>query len=112
VVRQFERASGGELALFIVGVLVVAPLAEELLFRGVVLRVLMRRGSPVVAVVGSAALFALAHVLGDPGTAYYVPAFFLLGLVSGWTALQTGRIGPCVLLHAGFNLLATIQVVS
>jgi membrane protease YdiL (CAAX protease family) len=111
VVRQFERASGAELVVFVIGVLIVAPLGEELLFRGALLRALMRKTSPAVAVMASAMLFALAH-LSDIGTGYYLPAFFGLGAVSGWLALRTGRIGPSILLHAGFNLLATINVIS
>ncbi|TMK57591.1 MAG: CPBP family intramembrane metalloprotease [Actinobacteria bacterium] len=112
VVRQFERATGAQLVIFVIGVLVAAPIAEELLFRGALLRALMRKTTPEIAVMGSAMVFALAHVIGDPGTGYYVPAFFGLGIVSGWLALRTGRIGPSILLHAGFNLLATLNVVT
>jgi len=113
VVQTFERSAGAlEKIGVAVGVVVVAPLAEELLFRGVLLRSLLRRTSPVVAVNVAALAFALVHVLGDLGTGYYVPAFLLLGLVSGWRAVVTGRIGQSIALHAGFNLLAAIQIVS
>jgi CAAX protease family protein len=112
VVRAFERASGVEKALYAVGVVVVAPLAEELLFRGVLLRSLMRRLDAGAAVGISALAFALIHVLGDTGTAYYVPAFLLLGLVSGWRASTTGTLSQSILLHAGFNLLATVFILA
>ena len=113
VVQTFERSAGVlEKVGVAAGVVIVAPLAEELLFRGVLLRSLLRRTSPLVAVSVAAVIFSVVHVLGDLGTGYYVPAFLLLGLVSGWRAVVTGRIGQSVCLHAGFNLLAAIQILA
>jgi uncharacterized protein len=113
VVRTFEHSSGAiEIVLFVIGVVVLAPVVEELLFRGALLRALIRRTSPRNAVFGSALLFALVHFIGDPGTGYYVPAFLLLGLVSGWRSVETGRLGQSICLHAGFNLLAAILILS
>jgi membrane protease YdiL (CAAX protease family) len=113
VVETFERSAGTlEKVGVAAGVVLVAPVAEELLFRGVLLRSLLRRVAPLAAVFGTAVIFAVVHVLGDLGSGYYVPAFLLLGLVSGWRAVVTGRIGQSVGLHAGFNLLAAIQILS
>jgi len=112
VVRQFENANGIEVPLFALGVVLLAPLAEELLFRGALLRGLVRRTTPARAVFLSALIFALVHVVGDPDTYYYVPAFLLLGLVSGWRAMKTGNLSQSVMLHVGFNLLASILIVS
>jgi len=112
VVRQFENANGIEVPLFALGVVLLAPLAEELLFRGALLRGLVRRTTPARAVFLSALIFALVHVIGDPDTYYYVPAFLLLGLVSGWRAMKTGNLSQSVMLHVGFNLLASILIVS
>ena len=113
VVQTFERSAGVAEKIGVgLGVVLVAPITEELLFRGVLLRGLMRRTTPMVAVTVAAVIFALVHVLGDLGTGYYVPAFLLLGLVSGWRAVVTGRIGESICLHAGFNLLAAIQIVT
>jgi membrane protease YdiL (CAAX protease family) len=113
VVQTFERSAGvAEKIGVAVGVVLIAPVAEELLFRGVLLRSLLRRVSVVAAVSIAAVVFAVVHVLGDLGTGYYVPAFLLLGLVSGWRAVATGRIGQSVCLHAGFNLLAAIQILT
>jgi hypothetical protein len=112
VVQTFEQATGLEKVGVMIGVVVLAPLAEELLFRGILLRGLLRRTTPEIAVFATALVFAIVHVLGDLGTGYYVPAFLLLGLVSGWRAVVTGRIGQSVALHAGFNLLAAVQIVG
>ena len=111
VVNQFEAASPTVKALLFPGVVLLAPLAEELLFRGALLRSLQRHWSPATAVFVSALVFALIHLV-DPDTYYYVPAFLLLGLVSGWRAVKTGNLTQSVFLHVGFNLVASVLIVS
>jgi len=106
--RVVERANGLELVLILAGVVVVAPVVEELLFRGALLRALQRRFSIAAAVFTSAAIFAGVHVLGDPGSYPYLPAWLLLGLVSGWAAARTGNLSRSILLHMGFNLIAAV----
>jgi membrane protease YdiL (CAAX protease family) len=112
VVKLFERARGLEVPFFALSVVVVAPVAEELLFRGALLRALVRLTSPTVAVLASALVFALVHFLGDEDAGLYIPAFLLLGILSGWRALRTHELSQSILLHAGFNLLAAIQILS
>ena len=112
IVKQFERAQGLEVPLFVLGVVFLAPIAEELLFRGILLRSLMRRMSAPWAVTVSALIFAMVHVLGDIGTYYYLPAFMLLGLISGYRAVRTGALSQSIGLHIGFNLLASIMIIS
>ncbi|HYU56558.1 MAG TPA: type II CAAX endopeptidase family protein [Actinomycetota bacterium] len=114
VVDQLKDARGVGLALFVVAVLVLAPVAEELLFRGVLLRALLRRTSPGWAMFVSAAVFALVHPLGDPeiGSVIAVPAVLTLGLVSGYQAIRTGNLSRSICLHAGFNLLTVLVVLT
>lgn len=77
---------------------VLAPLFEETIFRGVLLPVLGRYGGGAWSVLGSAAVFALAHLsLGE-----LVP-LFVLGLGLGWVRWRSGRLGAAVLLHALWN---------
>lgn len=112
VVRVFQRAHGTETALFVLAVLVVAPVGEELLFRGLLLRALVRRTSPPVAIGVAALAFALVHVALDPGAGFAVPALLLLGLLSGYRAWRTGNLSQSILLHAGFNLVAVLQILT
>lgn len=112
VVRLFQEARGVETVVFALAVLTVAPIGEELLFRGALLRGLVRRTSPAVAIWASALAFALVHVILDPGAGFAVPALLLLGLISGYRALKTGELSQSILLHAGFNLLAVLQILS
>jgi membrane protease YdiL (CAAX protease family) len=110
VVNQFEAASPLVKALLFPGVVLLAPIAEELLFRGALLRSLQRRTTTGMAVFVSALIFAVIHLV-DPDTYYYVPAFLLLGLVSGWRAVVTGDLTQSIFLHAGFNLVASLFIV-
>jgi hypothetical protein len=112
VSRTVERAGGGGLVLLFIGIVVVAPVVEELLFRGALLRALQRRYSVPVSVFASAVIFAGIHVVGDPGSYYVVPGLALLGLVSGYQAAKTGDLSRSVLLHMGFNLLSALTLAA
>ena len=111
VSKTVERAGGPGLVLLMLGVVLVAPIVEELLFRGALLRALQRRFTVPVAVLCSAAVFAGVHVVGDPGSYYVVPGLLLLGLVSGYQASKTGDLSRSVMLHLGFNLLSALSLV-
>ncbi|MGH0031522.1 MAG: CPBP family intramembrane glutamic endopeptidase [Myxococcota bacterium] len=81
--------------------LLVVPLLEELLYRERLLGALRDRFGPVVAVVGSSALFAAAHL--DPRA---LASALAGGLVCGALVLRTGSLALAVGLHAGWNGLA------
>jgi hypothetical protein len=111
VVNDLRDSTGVKLALIALVAGLVAPICEELLFRGLLLRALRRRASPVAAVAISALVFALAHPLLDPtvGTVAVVPALFGLGAISGVVALRRGNLSMSIFLHIGFNLLTTVS---
>jgi membrane protease YdiL (CAAX protease family) len=110
VVRVADRAHGLEVPLIVLAVAVLAPVTEELLFRGVLLRGLLRRIDPTPAVAVSAVVFGLTHVLGDPsvGSLIALPVIVLLGLVSGVQAVRTGELSRSIFLHMGFNALTAV----
>ena len=113
VVKDLETARGLHLALLALFAGLIAPVCEELLFRGLLLRSLQRRFSPVVAVALSALVFAFAHPALDPtlGTLAVVPALFGLGAISGAIAVRRGDLSVPIMLHIGFNLLTTLGAV-
>lgn len=78
-----------------VSVGLMAPLAEELVFRGAILRELLRWSSrPWVAIAISALFFAAAHM--NPAQ---IPHAFLIGLLLGWMYYRTDSIIPGVAYH-------------
>lgn len=112
VVRDLETSHGLRLALLVLFAGLIAPVCEELLFRGLLLSALRRRFSPEVAVAVSALVFALAHPALDPtwGSFVIVPALFALGAISGAVAVRRGDLSASIMLHVGFNLLTTLTV--
>ncbi len=97
------------LAVVLVAAVVAAPIAEEFFFRRVLqgwLEARLPGDAGRGAVVVSAALFAVAHT----GQGLASVPLFLLGLVLGWIARQTGSIVACVLLHAAFNAVSVALV--
>ncbi len=81
---------------------VVAPLGEELLCRGVVMAALLRLGNGKTALLVSSVLFAFLHGLGG-GYVFELPHRFASGLLFGALRLWSGRLGPAVLAHALHN---------
>ena len=96
--------------LFVFGAVVMAPIVEEALYRGLLFRALLRRMAPGAAVFTSALLFASVHWLGDPNAFRSLPALAVLGVVLALRALRTGSLSTCILIHAGFNLTTTVLV--
>jgi uncharacterized protein len=111
VVKELQDARGLHLWLIALVAGIIAPVCEELLFRGLLLRALRRRVSPTMAVTISALAFALAHPMLDPtiGTLAVVPALFALGAISAVFALRRGDLSVSIFLHIGFNLLTTVS---
>jgi ABC-2 type transport system permease protein/sodium transport system permease protein len=89
--------------IFVTSALVPA-LAEEFFFRGYVLSAFRNRISPLRAVLYSALIFGLFHVIN--GSVLSLERFFpttLLGLALGFVAIRTHSLWPGVLLHAIHN---------
>ncbi len=85
-------------ALF--GAVVIAPLGEEIVHRGIILKGLLAHYSQNWAIVWSAILFGLMHL--NP---WQFPIAFILGLVFAYWVIQTGSLWPSILGHALHNLI-------
>jgi ABC-2 type transport system permease protein/sodium transport system permease protein len=89
---------------------VVPAVTEELFFRGYLLSALLGDGErPGRAIAGSAALFAIFHILvGGSIALERLPSSFVLGLVLGWLAYASGSIVPGMILHVLHNGLVLL----
>lgn len=88
-----------------VAVVVLAPIGEEWLCRGVAWRSAVTLSSPRTAVLLTAILFAFLHGLGG-GYLLELPHRFVMGLVAGWLRWQSGSLLPGVVVHAAHNFVA------
>lgn len=95
-----QSASGIILAIF------VAPLAEELIFRGVLLRFFIERKRQLLGVVFVSILFAILHSLREPTLGwllYRFSGFFLISAVFCWSYIKQKNLWSPIILHGGYN---------
>lgn len=108
IVESYKTAWSPPLLWF--AVIVLAPINEEIFFRGFVFAGFSR--SPIGAratVLLTAFLWSVIHFQYDW---YGVSVIFAAGLLLGYARLKTNSIYPCILMHALMNLVATIQVAA
>lgn len=90
----------------LVDTVVLTPVFEELVFRGLLFGTLRRGLGPVAAALVAAAVFALAHGYGVLGFA----TVFLSGVLWAWAYERTGSLVPSIAAHAVDNLSAALTV--
>lgn len=89
------------LAILVMGML--APLVEELVFRGLVYGYVEGRFGGMAALIVSSLLFAAAHV--EP---IHIALVLPIGVLLGWTRMRTGSLWPAIAAHVANNTVAVI----
>ncbi|CAN5718769.1 type II CAAX endopeptidase family protein [soil metagenome] len=100
-----DGANGAEIVLLVVMVAVLAPVVEELVYRGLLHRSIAARVPPALAILASAAFFMLIHF-----RPIEYPGLFLVGIVLATCVAATGRIGMAVAAHIAFNATGLLVV--
>ncbi|WP_213952783.1 CPBP family intramembrane glutamic endopeptidase [Variovorax sp. dw_954] len=95
--RLFQRMGDSGIASLIAAC-ILAPVLEEMLFRGIVLRGFLRQYSRWHAILGSAVLFGAAHL-----NIYQFVVGIAMGVVLGWLYERTRSLIPCIALHVAYN---------
>jgi hypothetical protein len=93
--------------LLTITLIVLAPLGEEILFRGFLFRGLNAGLGPAGAVLLTALTWAALHVQYNW---LFMAQILFFGIVLGWIRLRSGSLLLVMLLHAIINLLALVQV--
>jgi membrane protease YdiL (CAAX protease family) len=103
-----DRAEGvGGAALIVLIAVVGAPIAEEIFYRGFMQPGLATR-LPAWAAIGLTSLvFAGSHFQLLP-----LPGLVTFGVVAGVVAHRSGRLGPAIALHVGFNATTTVILLA
>ena len=91
----------GDPTVILVAFLIVAPIAEEFFFRGVVYNIWERERGPRVALYGSAALFAAIHA-----SIFALVPIFALGIGLALVYRRTRSLPASIAMHAGFNAIS------
>jgi hypothetical protein len=80
-----------------------APVFEEIFYRGLVLRSVEKRFGAAWGVAVSGVVFGVSHFN------FQIPGLILFGVVVGVLTVRTGRLGPAIAVHFGFNMIAVLS---
>ncbi|MBS6237997.1 MAG: CPBP family intramembrane metalloprotease [Bacteroides sp.] len=95
----FDLLQSGWLGIICVAIL--GPILEELLFRGAITKVLLKKYNPVVAILISGLIFGIFHM--NPAQ---VVGATLIGFILAWIYYKTHSLIPCILIHIMNNSLS------
>lgn len=88
---------------------VVAPAIEELTYRGIALRGIMRRYGFMPAAITTSVLFGITHAYEEAtitGAIFITVQMAVFGFLQCWLIRYTGRLGPAIVTHAVHNAVA------
>lgn len=96
-------AGGADALLAVMLAVVLAPVLEELVFRGALHQGLRHRAGFWPAALLSSAIFAVVHVEVVASSPVFLVQLFLLGLLFAWLLERTGNLLAPVVAHLVFN---------
>lgn len=102
----WDSSRAAPFVAFFLAVTLLAPIVEELTYRGLGFSLLAPYGV-VLAIVVTGLLFGLTH-----GLLIGLPVLAFFGIVVGWLRAKTDSVYPGMLLHATFNAVALLVAVS
>jgi membrane protease YdiL (CAAX protease family) len=106
VPNGWDSSRAGAFVAFFLAVTILAPIVEELTYRGMGVSLLLPYGA-VLAVLLTGVLFGGAH-----GLLVGLPVLVVFGIVNAWLRLRTDSIYPPILVHSTFNAIALIASVT
>lgn len=103
---KWDSRHAGAFAAFFVVVTVIAPVVEELTYRGLGASLLLPYGT-WLAIVVTGVLFGASH-----GLIVALPVLAFFGMAVAWLRTRTDSVYPGMLLHATFNGVALVAAVT
>jgi membrane protease YdiL (CAAX protease family) len=103
---EWDSSRAAPFVAFFLAVTILAPIVEELTYRGLGFSLFAPWGV-VLAVVATGVLFGLTH-----GLLVGLPVLAFFGIVVGWLRARTDSVYPGMLLHGTFNGVALLVAVS
>jgi hypothetical protein len=99
------------MALLAITAVILAPLFEEMLFRGFLQPLLSRTFGIIAGVLITAVLFGSLHAFEYMKVWQYVAAVTVVGIVLGIVRVRTNSIIPGVVMHGCFNAVSVIALI-
>lgn len=97
----YQSASGWQLVLAFVGLVILPPLAEEMIFRGFLYRGLATKWPKSLSALMASGLFAVAHLQWNVGVDVFVLSMVMIALYE-----KTKNLWACIALHSIKNAIA------
>lgn len=101
---MMDMALGGSEALALIAAVILAPINEECIMRGFILRNLRKYFSVPVVIVIQAVMFGIFHMNWVQGI-YVLP----IGAALGFVAIKSRSVLPCIYMHLFYNLMSFVS---
>lgn len=101
--EQFEAIASANPLLMLLAIGILAPIAEELLFRGAIFNLFKDNVGRYIAIIVSSVLFALIHL-----NIYQASYTLFIGFFLGIVLLKTGSLWLPIIFHIAYNILGGI----
>jgi hypothetical protein len=106
-IRELKPGTAWQLIVTAIGLCILVPVAEEMVFRGLIQRIFSRNMLPIVAVLLSGALFGAVHL-----NAHLLISITCFGWFLGFLFESTGNLVYSMVAHAIFNTVALVQLTT
>lgn len=104
-IRSLKPETATAFVVTFIGLCVLVPISEEIVFRGVVQQIFARNMGPVVGFVLAGTMFGAVHL--NPHLLISISFF---GVFLGFVYYATGNLGYTILSHSLFNMVALLQL--
>ena len=103
--ESLRAETASEWILLILGVVIIAAISEEILFRGFLQVSLEKKGDVTRAVILSSISWTIIHI--NP---YWAVQIFITGVILGFLAWRTNSVFPSMIVHATNNFLSLLVI--
>lgn len=102
-----------EIFLALLLLMIIDPLIEELVFRGIIFTSLKQKFPVLIAALGTSILFALPHMIENNYGLLYVlgVATFVMSMILCWLRQKTGSLYPGMVLHGSANGITVLALI-
>jgi len=104
-IRELKPDGPLQFTVTLIGLCMLVPLAEEIVFRGLIQQIFARNMGPILAVALAGAVFGAVHL-----NAHLLISITVFGWYLGWVYYATGNLTYTIVSHALFNTVALAQL--
>lgn len=104
--EMMDMALGGNIFMVMAATIILAPISEECIMRGMIFRNLQKYFSVPIAIVIQAVMFGIFHMNWVQGL-YVLP----VGLALGFVAAKSKSVLPCIYMHMCYNFMSIVLAI-